>query len=319
MKRRSLLTMLGLALPAAGALAQPIAGGKTIRLIVPLSTGTPSDSITRIIAPLLSNLLGQSVIVDNKPGANGVLGVQELLRSPADGTTLLMGSVSPLAINMALVKNLPYDPRRDFTAIGTIYSNNHAWAVKPSVPVQSIAEMIAYAKKSPGKVTAAHSSALMQMQVAAMEKMAGIEFLKVPYKSTATNITDLIGGTVEVGLLDMGSALSLSKGGQVRILGVSPLKRNPLAPDWPAVSETVPGYDFASWSALVGPAGIPRETVNRLNGALNQILRQKDIAEKFALGGSVPMIMTPDEVKTFIDTEVAKWVRVARDAKIDPE
>jgi tripartite-type tricarboxylate transporter receptor subunit TctC len=318
MRRRSLLKTIGLALPAGAAFAQP-GGAKTIRIIVPLSTGTPSDAITRIVAPQLGTILGQPVIVDNKPGANGVIAVQEVMRSPADGTTLLMGSVSPLAINMALVKNLPYDPRRDLTSIASIYSNNHAWAVKTSLPVRSIPELIAYVKERPGKVSAGHSSALMQIQLSAFEKMAGVELLMVPYKSTATNITDLLGGTLDLALLDMGTALAQEKGGQVRLLGVSTLKRNPLAPAWPAVSETLPGYDFASWSALVGPAGMPRDLVNRINAAMAQVLRQKDIADKFAQGGSVPLVMTPEELQAHIEAEVAKWVRVGREAKIEPQ
>jgi tripartite-type tricarboxylate transporter receptor subunit TctC len=310
--------MVGLAWPAGAAMAQGTAP-KTIRIIVPLSTGTPSDAITRLVAPQLSALLGQPVIVDNKPGANGVIAVQEVMRSPADGTTMLMGSVSPLAINMALVKNLPYDPRRDLTPIASIYSNNHAWTVHSSVPVRSIPELIAYIKGRPGKVSSGHSSALMQIQLAAFEKIAGVDLLMVPYKSTATNVTDLLGGTLELGLLDMGTALAQAKGGQVRVLGVSTLKRNPLAPDWPAMSETLPGYDFASWSALVGPAGMPRDVVNRINTAMAQVLKQKDIADKFAQGGSVPLIMTPEELQAHIESEIAKWVRVARDAKIEAQ
>jgi tripartite-type tricarboxylate transporter receptor subunit TctC len=275
--------------------------------------------MTRIIAPRLGVILGQTVIVDNKPGANGVLAVQDVMRSPADGTTMMMGSVSPLAINMALVKNLPYDPRRDLTPIATAYSANHAWVVNAALPVRSIPELIAYAKERPGKVSAGHSSSLVQIQLFALQKAAGVELLMVPYKSTATNITDLIGGTVDLSLLDMGTALAQAKGGQVRVLGVSTLKRNPLAPDWPAVSETLPGFDFGSWSALVGPPGMPRDRVNRISAVVAEVLKQKDIAELFGQGGSVRLAMTPGELQAHIDVEVAKYVRVAREAKIEPQ
>lgn len=308
----------GLSMAASTAFAQ-ISGGKTIRIIVPLSTGTPSDSNTRLIAPHLAALLGQTVIVENKPGANGVIAVQEVMRAPADGTTLMMGSVSPLAINMAMVKNLPYDPRRDLTAVAGVYSANHAWVVNAGVPVQTIPELIAYAKARPGQVSAGQSSALVQIQLSAFEKMAGVELLVVPYKSTATNITDLLGGTVDLSLLDMATSIAQLKGGKVRVLGVSTLKRNPLAPDWPAVSETLPGFDFASWSALVGPPGMPRDVVNRINAAMAQVLKQPDIVEQLKVGGSVPLVMTPDEIKAHLDGEVTKWIRVARDAKIEPQ
>lgn len=320
MKRRSIIKLLGLALPTVTAVAQPVAGGKPIRIIVPTSTGTPSDTITRLVGARISAVLGQPVVADNKAGANGLLAMQELMRSPPDGSTLLMGSVSPLAINMALVKNLSYDPRRDLTPIASLYSGNHAWVVRPSNPVRSMADLIAYAKANPGKISVGHSSALQQMQLSALEKMAGVDLLMVPYKASATNLTDFMGGTVDLALLDMGSALSMAKTNQVRVLAISPAKRSPLATDVPAVAETVPGYDFSSWSALVGPAGMPRETVNRLNAAMNQVLKQKDIPEKFEQSGAaIPMMMTPDELKAHIDAEVAKWVRVAREARIDPE
>lgn len=319
-RRRIIATAcaVGLSIAASAAFAQ-IAGGKTIRIIVPLSTGTPSDANTRLIAPLLAGLLGQTVIVENKPGANNLIAVQDLMRSPADGTTLMMGSVSPLAMNVAMVKNLSYDPRRDFTPVASLYSANHAWVVNAALPVTSIPELIAYAKAHPGKVSAGESSALVQIQLAWFQKMAGVEFLVVPYKSTATNITDLLGGTVDLSLLDMATALVQQKGGKVRVLGVSTVKRNPLAPDWPAVSETLPGFDVASWSAVVGPPGMPRDVVNRINAAMAQVLKRADVIEQLKIGGTVPLVMTPDELKAHIDTETAKWVRVARDAKIEPQ
>ena len=318
MKRRTFITLPALTLPLSGAFAQASAG-KTVRIVVPLSTGTPTDSVARMVATRLGPLLGQTVVVDNKPGANGVLAVQDVMRSATDGTTLMLGSVSPLAINMAMVKNLPYDPRRDLTPITAIYSNNHAWTVHSSVPVRSIPELIAFLKERPGKVSAGHSSALMHIQLAALEKMAGVELLVVPYKSTATNITDLLGGTLSLGLLDMGTALAQEKAGQVRILGVSTLKRNPLAPHWPAMSETLPGFDFPSWAALVGPPGMPRDVVNRIHAALAEILKDKDFVENLAKVGSVPLAMGPDELKAYIDAEVVKWMRLGREAKIEPQ
>lgn len=319
MKRRSLLKFLGLLWPATGTLAQS-ASGKPIRIIVPLSTGTPSDAVTRVIAPNLSAILNQPIVVDNKPGASGVLAVQELLRSPPDGNTLLMGTVSPLAINMAIVKNLPYDPRRDFTPVAAFYVGNHVWAVNATLPVRTMAEFIAYAKQRPGKVSAGHSTALQKIQLAAIEKMAGIELLQVPYKATSTTITDTMGGTLDMTLLDMGTALSMAKSSQIRLLAVSTLKRNPLSPDWPAVSETVPGFNFGAWAAFMGPAGMPVEVVTRLNTAVAQALKQKDVAEKFAVaGGVVPLVMSPEQLKAHIQAEVTKWTEFARLAKIDPE
>lgn len=317
MKRRLVLQLLGTALPATGVFAQS-GSGRPIRIIVPLSTATPTDTISRLIAPGLSALLGQPVIIENKPGANSLIAVQELMRSAPDGNTLMMSSVSALAMNMALVKNLPYDSRRDFTPIAGAYSANHAWLVKSNFPARTIPELIAHLKKNPGKVSVGSSSALQQLQLAAFDKMAGTEMLIVPYKSTATSFTDFLGGTLDLCLYDMATALAQVKGGQVRALGVATLKRNPLAPDWPAISETLPGFEFASWSALVGPAGMPQDVANRINAAMAQVLKQKEMVDKFTEGGTVPMIMTPSELKAFIASEVEKSIRVAREAKIEP-
>jgi tripartite-type tricarboxylate transporter receptor subunit TctC len=318
MQRRNFLELLAALSLTTPALAQ-IAGGKTIRIIVPLTPGSPTDAVARLLAQKLGPILNQTVIVDNKPGANGVIAVQDLMRSPADGSALFFGSVSIFAINVPMVKNLPYDPRRDFTPISTAYSNNHAWVVNPSVPVRSIPELIAHAKANPGKVSVGIGSTLVQVQVAAFEKLAGVEFLKVPYSSVATNITDLIGGTLNVMLLDMGSSMTYAMEGKIRVLGTSPLKRNPLTPDWPAVSETLPGFDINSWSALVGPPGLPRETAIRLSDAIARILQQPDVIESLAKTGSVPMPMTPDALKTHINAEVDKFIGIARDAKLEPQ
>jgi tripartite-type tricarboxylate transporter receptor subunit TctC len=317
MQRRTLLRALALGPMAAPALAQ-IAGGRAIRIIVPLTPGSPTDAVARLVAQKLGPLLNQTFIVENKPGANGVIAVQELMRSPADGSTLFFGSVSIFAINVPLVRNLPYDPRRDFTPISTVYSNNHAWVANPAVPVRTMAELVAHARSHPGKLNVGIGSTLVQVQVAWFEKMAGVEFLKVPYSSVSTNITDLLSGTLDLMLLDMGTSITYAKEGRIRVLGTSPLKRNPLTPDWPAVSETLPGYDVNSWAALVGPPGLPRELAMRLSEAIARILQQADVIESLAKTGGVPMPMTPDALKGFINSEVNKFVSIARDAKLEP-
>lgn len=318
MKRRAFIPAIALALAASSALAQT-PGDRAIRIVVPLGPGTPSDAMTRAIAPSLSAILGQPVIVENKPGANGIIAIQELMRAKPDGTTLLMGSVSPLAINMALFKKLPYDPRTDLTAVGGAYTANQVWVTRSAFPARTMSELIAYAKQNPDKVSAAHYSSLTQIQLSALNSLAGTNLLMVPYKSTTTAYTDLFGGTVDLALMDMAGAIAQVKGGKVRALAVTTLKRNPLAADWPAVSETIPGYDFASWSALVGPPGMPRDVVERINSALVQSLKRKDIMQTMAEGGVIPWATTPDELKAHIDKEVPRWSKLAREANIQPE
>ena len=319
MNRRSFVKSLGfaLALPAGGAFAQGLSG--RIRIVVPLPAGSSNDYVTRVIVPHLTTSLGAAVFVDNKSGANGVIGTQDVLRSAPDGHTLLLGSLSPLATNVALVKNLPYDPRRDLTPIAGVSVTNHVLLVKSTFPARTFAEFIAYAKQSRGKVSIGYSTSAVQVQIATMNKLAGIQLLPVPYKGTPATLTDVLGGTLSATLVDPGNALAQIKNGQMRALAVTSLKRNSVTPDWPAISETLPGFDFSSWNALVGPPAMSRELVSKINAAVNQALKQKDVVDKYAQAGAIPLIMTPDELKAFIDAETAKWIKLAREANIQPE
>jgi tripartite-type tricarboxylate transporter receptor subunit TctC len=230
-----------------------------------------------------------------------------------------MGSQSPLALNVALVKNLPYDPRRDLTPISGVSLVNHILVVKASFPAKGFAEFIAYAKQNPGKVTIGYSTSLVQMQISSMNKQAGIDLLPVPYKGTPATVTDLLGESLSATLLDPGNALPHIKSGAMRALGVTSIKRNPLTPDIPAISETLPGYDFAAWTAMVGPAGMRRETVNRIHAAMESALRQKEVVDKFAQAATNPYFLAPDAFKQLIESETAKWLRLAREANIQPE
>ena len=316
MKRRSFLKSLGLAfaLPASGALAQ-----RAARLVVPLPAGTSNDLVARVVAPHLTSILGQNFIVDNKAGGNGIIGTMEVVRAAPDGQVLLLGSLSPLAINVALLKNLPYDPRRDVTPIAGASLTNWVLMVKSTSPVRTVADFVAYAKQRPGKVSVGYSTAAVQVQIATFGKMAGVELLPVPYKGTPATFADVINGVLDATLTDPGNALGQVKGGYLRALAVTSLKRNPVVPDWPAISETLPGFDFTAWNALVGPAGMPAELVNRISTAMNQALKEKDVVERLAANGTTPLIMTPGEVKAFIDAETAKWVKFAREANIQPQ
>ena len=316
MQRRSVFKLLaGLALPGTSAFAQS-GSGKPIRIVVPLSVGTGTDTVTRLIAPKLSAILGQPIIVENKAGGNGIIGIQEVVRAAPDGRTLLMGSSSPLSINVALTKNLPYDPRRDLTAIAGFNFSNHALMVKSSSPVRTLQDFIALAKQK--ELSVGYSTSLVQMQIAALAK-AGLKLLPVPYKGTPPTITDVIGESLSATLMDPGNALPQIKSGQMRGLAVTSVKRNPHTPDIPAMSETLAGYDFPAWTAMVGPAGMKRETVAKINAALVSALKQKDVFDKFALAATNPFIMTPDELKGLIESDIAKWLKMTKEAGIQPE
>jgi tripartite-type tricarboxylate transporter receptor subunit TctC len=272
-----------------------------------------------VLTEKMNKILGQNFVVDNKAGGNGLIGTMDVVRAPADGQVLLLASNSPLAANVAFVKKMPYDPRRDLTPISGASLTNHVLMVKPNFPARTMAEFIAYAKQRPGRVSVGYSTTSVQLQIAMINKMAGIELLPVPYKGSPATLTDVIGGALDATLTDPGNALAQVKGGHLRALAVSSLKRNPVTPDWPAISETLPGFDFPSWNAVVGPANMPRELVNRISAAVIQAQKQKDVVDRLASNGTTPLIMGPDELKAFMDAETAKWVRLAREANIQPE
>ena len=320
MDKRSFLKLLGAALAGttSGVFAQGTAG-RAVRVVVPLPAGSSNDYVTRVLLPYVGTALGINFVIDNKAGGNGLIGTMDVVRAAPDGQTLLLASNSPLAVNVALVKNMPYEPLRDLTPIAGTSLTNHVLMVKASSPIRTVPEFIAYAKQNPGKVSIGFSTTSVQVQIATLNKLGGIQLLAVPYKGSPQTITDVIGGALDATLTDPGNALAQVKGGHLRALGVSSAKRNPVTPDWPAIAETLPGFDFPSWNALMGPAGLPREMVNRLSSAAIQALKQKDVADKYANHGTVPLIMGPDELRAFIESETAKWVKAAREANIQPE
>jgi tripartite-type tricarboxylate transporter receptor subunit TctC len=316
-KTRTFLKLLGLtlAMSAGAAFAQ----GHTVRVVVPLPAGSSNDHVARVLTEKMNKILGQNFVVDNKAGGNGLIGTMDVVRAAPDGQVLLLASNSPLAANVAFVKSMPYDPRRDLTPIAGASLTNHVLMVKPTFPARTMAEFIAYAKQRPGRVSVGYSTTSVQLQIAMINKMAGIELLPVPYKGSPATLTDVIGGALDATLTDPGNALAQAKSGHLRALAVSSLKRNPVTPDWPAISETLPGFDFPSWNALVGPANMPRDLVNRISAAVIQAQKQKDVVDRLAANGTTPLIMGPDELKAFMDAETAKWVRLAREANIQPE
>jgi len=319
MNRRSFLKVAGLtlALPASGAFAQ--LSGRPIRLVVSLPPGSAIDFQARLIAPYLTASLGQAIVVDNKPGGKDIIALMDVIKSAPDGNTVYMGSQSPLAINVATVKNLPYDPRRDMTPIAGCSLVNHILVVKSDFPAKTFPEFIAYAKRQPGSASIGYATSLVQMEIFAINKQAGIDLLPVPYKGTPQTITEVLGGRLTATFLDPGNALGQIKNGQMRALAVTSLNRNPITPDIPAIAETLPGYDFPAWTAMVGPPRMSREVVTKINAAMNDALKQKDVVDKLAQAATLPYIISPDELKSLIDAETTKWIKLAREANIQPE
>jgi len=319
MHRRDFLAAIGIgvAFPAARASAQ--GAGRPVRVIVPLPAGSSNDYATRVLMPFVRDITGHNYVIENKAGANGNIGTLEVVRATPDGHTLLCGSNSPLAANVAFVKNMPYDPRRDITPIAGVSLTNHVLMVKTSSPIRSLADFIAHAKENPGKVSVGYSTTSVQTQIATLNSMAGIQLLAVAYRGSPATLTDVIGGVLDATLTDPGNAQAQVKAGTLRALAVSSLKRNPTTPEWPAIAETLAGFDFPSWNVIVGPVGLPAEVVERLSAAVIQAQKHPDLVQKYASHGTIPFSMKADELKSFIDAETTRWVRLAREANIQPE
>jgi tripartite-type tricarboxylate transporter receptor subunit TctC len=321
MKTRILLKLIALGLAFAGS-APAFAQGypaRPVRMVVPFPAGSATDLAARVMAQQLQTALGQSFVVDNKPGAGGSIAATEVIRAAADGHTLLFSSNSAVASNVALLKNIPYDPLKDFTPIAGIGENMLVLMVKADHPAKNLTEFVAHVKQRPGKVTAGYGSSSSQVSIAVLNKLGKLDVLPVPYRGIPLAVTDLLGGTVDFTFVDLGNAMAQSKGGKLRALGITAPTRSPLAADWPALAESMPGFDITAWFAIVGPAGIPKDVVDKLNNAVGQALKSPEAREKLAGIGIQPMPLAPEQLKAFMGSEVSKWIRLVKDANIQPE
>ena len=309
---------LGLAVLATTAIAQSYPS-HTVRLVVPFPPGSATDLAARLVGQQLGTALGQPFVVDNKPGAGGLIAAMEVIRAAPDGYTLLFSSNSAISSNVALLKKIPYDPNKDFSAVAGIGETMLALMVKPGFAARSVPEFVAYVKQRPGKVTAGYGSSSSQVSIAMFNKLAGVDTLAVPYKGIPLAVNDVLGGTLDFTFVDIGNAMAQAKGGALRAIGVTSLKRNALVPEWPALSEALPGFDITAWFAIVGPTGLPKDVVDKLNAATTQALKQPELKDKLANIGLSPMPMSPPELKTFIGTEIVKWTQIVKDANIQPE
>ena len=321
MNIRTFLVSLALGLGLAG-MAPAFAQGypaRPVRMVVPFPAGSATDLAARVMAQQLQSALGQSFVVDNKPGAGGSIAALEVIRAAADGYTLLFSSNSAVASNVALLKTMPYDPLKDFTPIAGIGETMLVLMLKADHPAKNLQEFVSYVKQRPGKVTAGYGSSSSQVCIAVLNKLGKLDVLPVPYKGIPLAVTDVLGGTVDFTFVDLGNAMAQSKGGKLRALGITAPKRSPLAADWPALADTLPGFDITAWFAIVGPAGVPKDVVDKLNHVVGQALKNPEAMDKLAGIGMQPMPLTPEQLKAFMGSEVAKWIRLVKDANLQPE
>ena len=291
---------------------------KPIHLIVGFSPGGSADTVGRALAEGLSTRLGQPVIVENKAGANGNIAAEYVARSAPDGYVLYFPSIGH-AVNASLYKNLSYDPVKDFTAIGGVFSAPNILIVPASSPYKSVNELIAAAKANPGKLTFASSGSGTSVHLSAVlfEKMAKIDMIHVPYKGTGSAMPDVISGQVDMSFPNLPSGLPHVKSGSLRALGVTTAKRSAAAPNIPTIAESgLPGYDMATWYGLVAPANLPIEIRNRLNKELQAILADSKFKDKLIAQGADPMPGTPEQFSVFIKAEIERWRKLISQSQI---
>ncbi|MBI3372514.1 MAG: tripartite tricarboxylate transporter substrate binding protein [Betaproteobacteria bacterium] len=295
---------------------------RPIRLIVPQAPGSATDNISRLVAPGIGRFLGQAVVVENRPGGALTIGIDAVAKSAPDGYTIGQGPVGALAITRHMVAKLPYDIERDLQPVAIVTTGYMLLAVSPKSPFHSVAELIDFAKKNPGKLSNASSSNGSPGHVSGelFKYMTGTDILHIPYKGGAAAITDLIGGTVQLMFESTNSIASYVKGGRVRALAVTGTRRASSLPEVPTLNEAgVPGYEVTAWSGIIAPAGLPRPVLDRLNAAVNAAIADPATKERLAQLGSESGGGTPEEFAALIRRDSAKWAEVVRrsGARID--
>ena len=298
---------------AGSSLAQTVYPAKAIRYVVPFPAGGPLDIVARAIGQELNKSWGQAVVIDNRPGAGGNIGADLVAKAPADGYTILMGAVSTHAINVTLYNKLPYDPIRDFAPVTLITSVPNVLVVHPSVPANNVKELIALAKSRPGQLNFASGSTGSAGHLAGelFNSMAGVRMTHIPYKGAAPAVVDLMAGHVSLMFDNMSSALPNIKATRVRALAVTTLKRSPLLPQLPTISDAgLRGFDIATWFGIFAPAGAPPDIVARLNSEIVRILHTPEMKERLALLGAEPIGNKPDEFAAFVRAEIPKYAKV---------
>ena len=312
---RFILCSLALLLPVIVALPTSAQNypNRTVRLIVPFGAGGPADVYARILAQHLSEETKQSFVVEDRPGAGSLIGTDAVAKSAPDGYTLLVMS-NTHTTNESLIPNKPYQLMRDFVPVASINYSDLLLVVNPEVPVKSVAELIALAKKDPGKLNYASSGPGTPYHMAGelFKAMSGTDIVHVPHKASGDMRNSVLSGNVQM-MFDAITVMSqMAQAGKVRALATSGIKRNPLTPDLPTVGETVPGYESTIWIGLMAPKGTPKEVVTFLNTSINKILERSDVKEAWLKQGAIPMVMTPEEFDAYLRQDIEKWAHVLK-------
>lgn len=292
---------------------------RPVKLVVPFPAGSATDQIARVVGQQLQEALGQPFVVENKAGAQGGIAAAEVAKAAPDGYTLMVTTNTPQAANVSLFKKLSYDPVKDFSPIARLGTISFVLMVRPDFPAKNLKEFIAHAKANPGKLSGGYGSAGSQVSQAMLRSMAKIDFVDVPYKGLPQAITDVLGGSLSFTFADLANGLAQMKGGKLRPIAVTSEKRSRLAPDLPALAEELPGYELIAWFALMAPAGTSPDTVARLHKIVDASLAKPDVAARFAALGTDVAPMNPQQLAAFIQSEIAKWAKMTKEAGIEPQ
>ena len=287
---------------------------KPVRIIVPFSPGGPADIYARFLGQRLQDALGQSFIIDNRPGAGSIIGTDAVAKSPADGYTLLMMS-NTHTVNESLIPNRPYQLMRDFVPVAPVNYSDLVLVVHPSVPANNLAELLKLAKSKPKELNYASSGNGTPYHMAGelFKAMAGVDIVHVPYKGSAGARTDVLGGQVQMMFDAVPTMTDFIRSGKVKAFGTTGDKRSAVLPEVPTVSEAgVPGYEAVIWLGVMAPRNTPRDIVNRLNAEISTITSRLDVRDAWAKQGAVAMTMTPDEFAGFMTDDIAKWARIVK-------
>ena len=323
MFRRFLFAVLALAaLAVASGPALAAWPDKPIRLIVPSAPGGAPDALMRALGQQLSLQLGVPVVIDNKPGGSYVIGTLDLVKSAPDGYTLAYGNIVSLATNKSLLPSVPYDIDKDLTLVSNALRLSNLMVVNNELPVRTVPELIAYAKKNPGKLAYASdgNGTTAHLGVELFKAMAGIHMLHVPYRAATTAVTDLIGGGIQLMMVNTPVSGPLAQAGKVRAIGISSPQRLPAYPDIPTIAESgLAGFEVTAWGGIIGPANLPRDIVNRLNAEIRIALASAAVRERFKTLGAEASPSTPEEFLELSRRETVKWAKIVKfsGARID--
>jgi tripartite-type tricarboxylate transporter receptor subunit TctC len=292
---------------------------RAVRVVVPYPGGSGPDQVARIVGQQMQESLGHPFVIENRSGALGSIGTGEVARSAADGYTLLLTTNTTQAANVALFKKLSYDPVRDFSPVIRLITTSMMLMVRTDFPAQSLHEFIAYAKSRPAALTAGYGSAGTQVSIAKLRSQGKFATVDVPYKGVPLAVTDVLSGQVEFTFADFAIGLAQIKGGKMKSLGVTSLTRTPLALDIPAIAEELPGFETVLWYGLVAPAKTPAEIVNALHEAAGKAIAKPEVKSRLEAMGLDVAPMNPGRFADYIKTEVAKWMKEAKEAGIEAE